>query len=132
MNTPLFKGIVATLLLFAIVIAPAYSRTLEVYFHNVHCSNGYQNAFMVTVVDVDTGCVEACWGTDCTGKEYVINNLTKVPVTVEPVWMATFVDTGIASNGLPYTVKVQLNGGIVTAIWGQDPTGAYYVAQFSN
>jgi len=130
MKNPLFKSIVVTMLLSAVVSTQAYSRTLEVYFHNVNCPNGYQNAFMITVIDVDTGCVEACWGTDCAGKEYVINNLTKVPVTIEPAWTATFVDKGITSNGLSYTVKVQLNDGVVTNIWGQDHSGAYYVARF--
>lgn len=126
----LLKTAVVNVLLFSLLASQAYSKVLTVVYHEIFCSNGFKNAFMVTVVDVDTGCVEACWGTDCTGTEYVINNLTRVPVPGEPNLSAAFVDHGIASNGLPYTVKVEMNEGVVSKVWGRDAAGAYYVAQF--
>jgi hypothetical protein len=104
----------------------------EAYFHQIHCPNGYNNAYMVTIIELDTGCLISCWGRDCTGREYTMQT-SVTPVTGEPTDPYTYMDTGTATNGSPFYVKIQTNAdGEVTKAWGKNASGAYYIAEFSN
>ena len=116
-------------LLLAVLLAAqsASAKTLYPIFHAVSCPNGYSNAYIVTIVDTDTGCVEAAWGVDCHGKEYTLD-YSMLPVSEEPRRPYTFMDQRPASNGASFYVKVALNdAGEVTDVWGRDAFGRYSV-----
>lgn len=110
----------------------AFARNLQPYFHKVNCPNGFNDAYSVTIVDLDTGCVEASWGVDCSGQTYTMPPRI-VPVTGEPTDPYTFMHTGTATNGATIYVKIQLNAeGGISKVWGENASGGYYIAEFSN
>lgn len=127
----IFFKVVLPVLAILLTVDTAFAKP-ETYFHQVFCPNGSNNAYMVTVIDGDTGCLLACWGRDCSGRDYTMPTRV-VPVTGEPTDPYSYMDTGTATNGASYYAKIQLNAdGEITRAWGRNATGAYYVAEFTN
>lgn len=115
-------------LLLAVLAAAqgASAKTLQPIFHYLACANGYANAYNVLIVDMDTGCVQAAWGVDCSGKEYTIEYSIR-PLSGDPNRPYTVMETLIGSNGATFHVKAQFNAaGEVEEIWGMDASGRYY------
>ncbi len=110
------------------MVQGASAKTLQPFFHYITCSNGFANAYTVKIVDMDTGCIEAAWGVDCSGKEYTLDYVIR-PLSGDPNRPYTFMETRTASNGATFYMKARVNdAGEVQEIWGMDASGRYYMA----
>lgn len=104
---------------------PLHATTAQITFEDIACENGSKTAFRVIVIDADVGCVLEIYGRDCDGlfwRQYPNGRI----VATEPDMPYTWYRGGTGSNGDWY-VKGVVNDGVLTALWGRNAQGQYYV-----
>lgn len=122
----------AALLLTISLLTPPmlHATTAQITFEDVVCENGSKTAFRVIVIDADVGCVLEIYGRDCDGvfwRQYPNGRI----VASEPDMSYTWYRDGTSSNGNWY-VKGVVNNGVLTALWGRNTQGQYYVLDLGN
>lgn len=118
--------VAVAILLFGVV--PRLGATIQPYFNPIMCSNGYPDAYLVVIVDTETGCVKECFGRDCAGKLYTVDYLRE-SVSTPPNLSYTNHVSATAVNGAMFHVYAQVGDDGIKSVWGIDAAGAYYIGE---
>ncbi|MDB5033420.1 MAG: hypothetical protein JWQ98_661 [Chlorobi bacterium] len=97
---------------------------IEPRYSALHCRNGYGGAFVVMLIDTDTGCCALAYGVDCSGTfyRYSVIRAGRPGDSAEPYDID---QQGTTISGAPYMVRARIVDGVVTKIWGYDAAGYY-------
>lgn len=118
-------ALLAVWMLVGVVDAPVLSAKTAVYCEHTNCANGFQDAYVITEVDGDFGCIIACYGIGCDGKRFSFEG-AKQPRGADLALPYDLYYSGVINGQVWYT-KVRLAGeGSVAEAWGQQADGTFY------
>jgi hypothetical protein len=128
MNRSLRAGITALCL--GLACAQSALCAIEPRYNPIQCRNGYGGAFVVMLIDTDTGCCTLAYGVDCSGAyyRYSIVRAGRPADSPEPYDVS---ESGFATGGAPYVARAKIVDGVIARVWGYD-AGGYYEGVLSR
>ncbi|MEO5929485.1 MAG: hypothetical protein ABIR47_06100 [Candidatus Kapaibacterium sp.] len=97
---------------------------IEPRYSALHCRNSYGGAFVVMLIDTDTGCGSLAYGVDCSGTFYRYS-VIRAGHPVDSGEPYDIDQRGSTISDAPYMVRVRIVDGMVSRIWGYDAAGYY-------